>query len=83
MMVSASRQWNTAYCTCDSGRWEQKFSTDTEVKQATSTTAGKMFGYDLLHVFEKCAGHCKTYTACEGWYFKNKSAQASESSDSK
>jgi hypothetical protein len=37
----------------------QKFSNDTEVKQSTSTTLGKMSGNGLLHVFEKWAGPVK------------------------
>jgi hypothetical protein len=74
--------WNTCrtptvqsrLTSCDS--WEilmlkhelqgQKFSTDTEVKQATATNLCKTSGNALLHVPEQWVGCCKNCIACEG-----------------
>jgi len=39
--------------------YENKFNTDTEVKEVTTTALRKMSDSSLLHVFEEWVGRCK------------------------
>jgi hypothetical protein len=48
----------------------QKFSTDTEAKQATTADVCKMSKNGLLQVFEKWVRHSKKCIACEECYCK-------------
>jgi hypothetical protein len=52
--------------------WWQKFSSVTEVKQATSAILHKMSANGLLHMFEMWARHCKKCIACERFTSKKK-----------
>jgi hypothetical protein len=72
-----------AFATLKHELWVQKFSNDTEVKQATAATLCKMSGNGLMHVFEKWMECCKKYIACEVCYFKKETVpKPQESSDS-
>jgi hypothetical protein len=61
----------------------EKFSTDTEVKQATATNLCKMSSNAILHVFEKWLGCCKNCIAYEGCHCeKGTMPKPQKSSDS-
>jgi hypothetical protein len=51
--------------------YENKFNTDTEVKEVATTALRKMSDNSLLHVFEEWVGALqKKCVACEGCYFE-------------